>query len=91
MVSPERNARVLFFSGVTTLLEGKFILQGVHCYGQDGGKLLDAEGTVIVNFDGEGSIEWWRKFEVDGLVKTTGATSDMYVYLDASVPGGGVI
>lgn len=87
MVSPERNARVVLLSGVTTGISGKFIIQGVHCHGQDGGDLVDKAGNIIASFNGEGSIAFYTKFMVDGLAKTSGATSDMYVYLDSSEGG----
>lgn len=91
MVTPDVKARVVYLSGITSLVAGKFIIQGIHCYGADGGNLVDAADNVIASFGGEGSIAYWKKFEVDGLGKTSGLTSDMYVYLDTSVPGGGVM
>lgn len=89
MVVPERAARVVTFSGITSVIEGKFIVQGVHCYGQDGGELTDGAGNVIAEFEGEGSIAFYTKFMIDGMAKTSGLTSSMYVYLDSSEDGGG--
>lgn len=89
MVTPQRAARVVAFYGITSVIEGKFIVQGIHCQGQDGGKLVDGDGNVIAEFNGEGSIPFYTKFMVDGMAKTSGITSDMYVYLDSSEDGGG--
>lgn len=87
MISPIRKERVIYFGGITTGISGKFIIQAIHCHGQDGGNLVDKAGNVIASFGGEGSIAFYTKFMVDGLAKTSGATSDMYVYLDSSEGG----
>lgn len=87
MIPAINEARVAFFSGITSVLSGKFIIQAVHCAG-GAGLLVDGDGNTIADFSSEGSIPFYTKFEVDGMQKVGGALSDMYVYLDASEGGG---